>query len=152
MHKDTFEKQITIFEWQIDLSEALQKPIILHDVKSHNEILALRKKHKAKQPWILHGFNGTEQDIWQLTGRGLYLSVGESLLHSERKIAKSLKNMPLEMLFLETDMAEVGIEMIYEAAAKLLEMDLSVLQRLLFANFAQVFYSSQNLQNNAKHN
>lgn len=152
MHKDTFEKQITIFEWQIDLSEALQKPIILHDVKSHNEILALRKKHKAKQPWILHGFNGTEQDIRQLTGRGLYLSVGESLLHSERKIAKSLKNIPLEMLFLETDMAEVGIEMIYEAAAKLLEMDLSVLQRLLFANFAQVFYSSQNLQNNAKHN
>lgn len=152
MHKDTFEKQITIFEWQIDLSEALQKPIILHDVKSHNEILALRKKHKAKQPWILHGFSGTEQDIRQLTGRGLYLSVGESLLHSERKIAKSLKNIPLEMLFLETDMAEVGIEMIYEAAAKLLEMDLSVLQRLLFANFAQVFYSSQNLQNNAKHN
>lgn len=152
MHKDTFEKQITVFEWQIDLSEALQKPIILHDVKSHNEILALRKKHKAKQPWILHGFNGTEQDIRQLTGRGLYLSVGESLLHSERKIAKSLKNIPLEMLFLETDMAEVGIEMIYEAAAKLLEMDLSVLQRLLFANFAQVFYSSQNLQNNAKHN
>lgn len=152
MHKDTFEKQITIFEWQIDLSEALQKPIILHDVKSHNEILALRKKHKAKQPWILHGFNGTEQDIRQLTGRGLYLSVGESLLHSERKIAKSLKNIPLEMLFLETDMAEMGIETIYEAAAKLLEMDLSVLQRRLFANFAQVFYSSQNLQNNAKHN
>ena len=66
MHKESFEQQIAVFERQIDLSEALQKPMILHDVKSHNEILALRKKHKAKQPWILHGFNGTEQDIRQL--------------------------------------------------------------------------------------
>ena len=152
MHKDTYEQQIAVFERQIDLSEALQKPMILHDVKSHNEILALRKKHKAQQPWILHGFNGTEQDIRQLTGQGLYLSVGESLLHPERKIAKSLKNIPLELLFLETDMAKIGIETVYKAAAKIFDIDVTILQRRLFTNFARVFYSSQNLQNNAKLN
>jgi TatD DNase family protein len=150
MHKERYEQQIVLFERQIELSETLQKPMILHDVKSHNEILALRKKHKAKQPWILHGFNGTEQDIRQLTGQGLYFSVGESLLHSERKITKSLKNIPLDLLFLETDMAEISVEKIYEAAAKLLEMDLSALQTRIFANFARLFYSSQNTQNNAK--
>ena len=150
MHKESFEKQMELFERQIGLSEALQKPMILHDVKSHNEILALRKKHKAKQPWILHGFNGTEQDIQQLTGQGLYLSVGESLLHSERKITKSLKNIPLEFFFLETDMAEIGIEKVYDVAAKLLEMDINALKEQIFANFAQFFYSSQNPQNNAK--
>ena len=150
MHKESFEQQIAVFERQIDLSETLQKPMILHDVKSHNEILALRKKHKAKQPWILHGFNGTEQDIRQLTGQGLCLSVGESLLHPERKITKSLKDIPLDMLFLETDMAEVGIETIYKAAAKILDIDIAVLKRRLFANFARLFYSSQNIQNNAK--
>ncbi len=138
MHKDTFEKQIVVFERQIELSEVLQKPMILHDVKSHNEILALRKKHKAKQPWILHGFNGTEQDIQQLTGQGLYLSVGESLLYSERKITKSLKKTPLDMLFLETDMTKIGIEKIYEAAAKLLEVDLSTLQTRIFSNFVRI--------------
>ena len=139
MHKDSFEKQIELFERQIDLSEAMQKPMILHDVKSHNEILALRKKHKAKQPWILHGFNGTEQDIKQLTGQGLYLSVGESLLHPERKIYNSFKFIDLDYLFLETDMAEVGIETIYEAAAKLLDIDIAVLKRRLFANFATLW-------------
>jgi TatD DNase family protein len=139
MHKDSFEKQIELFERQISLSEDMQKPMILHDVKSHNEIIALRKKHKAKQPWILHGFNGTEQDIRQLTGQGLYLSVGESLLHPERKIVKSLKNIPLEMLFLETDMAEIGIETVYEAAAKLLETELSELKTKIFSNFARIF-------------
>ena len=139
MHKDSFEKQIELFERQIELSEALQKPMILHDVKSHNEILALRKKHKAQQPWILHGFNGTEQDIQQLTGQGLYLSVGESLLHSERKIYNSLKFIDLDYLFLETDMAEIGVEKVYEAAAELLNIDIAALQRRLFANFARLF-------------
>ena len=152
MHKDSFEQQITVFERQIELSEALNKPMILHDVKSHNEILALRKKHKAKQPWILHGFNGTEQDIQQLTGQGLYLSVGESLLHSERKIYNAFKHIDLDYIFLETDMAKVGIETIYEAAAKLLEMDINALKTQIFSNFARLFYSSQNTQNNAKLN
>ena len=139
MHKDSFEQQIAVFERQIELSEVLRKPMILHDVKSHNEILALRKKHKAKQPWILHGFNGTEQDIQQLTGQGLYLSVGESLLHSERKISKSLKSIPLGLLFFETDMAEIDIEMVYEAAANLLEMDINALRAQIFSNFAALW-------------
>lgn len=138
-HTNSYQQQIRLFERQIVLSENLKKPMILHDVKSHNEILALRKKHRAKQPWILHGFNGTEQDIRQLTGQGLYLSVGESLLHPERRICKSLKTIPLYLLFLETDMAEIGIEKIYEAAARLLEIDIITLQRQIFTNFARVF-------------
>ena len=139
MHKASFERQIELFERQIELSETLQKPMILHDVRSHNEIIALRKKHKAQQPWIVHGFNGTEQDIQQLTSQGLYLSVGEALLHPERKIYKSLKNILLDRLFLETDMAEIGIETVYEAAAKLLEMDISDLKTTIFNNFAKLF-------------
>ena len=139
MHKASFKQQSAVFERQIELSEALQKPMILHDVRSHNEIIALWKKHKAKQPWIVHGFSGAEQDIKQLIGQGIYLSVGESLLHPERKIYKSFKFFDLDYLFLETDMAEIGVETIYEAAANLLEMDLSALQTRIFSNFARLF-------------
>ena len=140
MHKASFEQQIELFERQIELSETLRKPMILHDVRSHNEIIALYKKHRAKQPWILHGFSGTEQDIKQLIGQGIYLSVGESLLHPERKIHKSFKFIDLDYLFLETDMAEIGVETIYEAAANLLGMDLSALQTRIFANFARIIH------------
>ena len=139
MHNASFERQIELFERQIELSETLKKPMILHDVRSHNEIIALRKKHKVHQPWILHGFSGTEQDIKQLIGQGIYLSVGESLRNPERKIHKSFKFIDLDYIFLETDMAEVGVETVYEAAANLLEMDLSVLQTRIFANFARLF-------------
>ena len=139
MHIASFEQQNKLLERQIKLSEALQKPMILHDVRSHNEIIALRKKHKSKQPWIVHGFGGTEQDVKQLIGQGIYLSVGESLLHPERKIHKSFKFIDLDYLFLETDMAEIGVETIYEAAANMLEMDLSALKTRIFANLARLF-------------
>ena len=137
-HAD-FEQQIRLFERQIVLSENMKKPMILHDVKSHNEIVTLRKKHRAKQPWIVHGFNGTEQDLKQLIEQGIYLSVGESLLHPERKIYKSFKFIDLDYLLFETDMAEIEIESIYEAAAKRLGMDISGLKTIIFSNFARLF-------------
>ena len=137
-HAD-IEQQIRLFERQIVLSENLKKPMILHDVKSHNEIVALRKKHRAKQPWIVHGFNGTAQDAAQLTRQGIFLSVGESLLHPDRKIYNSLKTIDIVYIFFETDMAEIGIETVYEAAAKLLEIDVSEIKTKIFSNFARIF-------------
>ena len=137
-HAD-FEQQIRLFERQIVLSENMKKPMILHDVKSHNEIVALRKKHKAKQPWIVHGFNGTAQDAAQLTRQGIFLSVGESLLHPDRKIYNLLKTIDIDYVFFETDMAEIGIEKVYETAAKLLETDVSELKTKIFSNFARIF-------------
>jgi hypothetical protein len=35
-------------------------------------------------------------------------------------------------------MAEIGIKKVYEAAAKLLEMDIVSLQKQIFANFARI--------------
>ena len=137
-HAD-FEQQIRLFERQIVLSENMKKPMILHDVKSHNEIIALRKKHRVKQPWIVHGFNGTAQDAAQLTRQGIFLSVGESLLHPDRKIYNSLKTIDIDYVFFETDMAEIGIEKVYETAAKLLEIDVSELKTKIFSNFARIF-------------
>lgn len=134
-----FERQIKVLERQIVLSENLKKPMILHDAKSHNEIVALRKKHRTKQPWIVHGFNGTAQDAAQLTRQGIFFSVGESLLHPNRKIYNSLKTIDLNYLFFETDMAEITVEKVYEAAAKRLEMDLATLQTRIFSNFATLW-------------
>ena len=137
-HAD-FERQMKVFERQIVLSENMKKPMILHDAKSHNEIVVLRKKHRAKQPWIVHGFNGTAQDAAQLTRQGIFLSVGESLLYPDRKIYNSLKTIDLSRLFFETDMAEIGIEKVYESAAKLLEMDIDALRAQIFRNFAALW-------------
>lgn len=139
MHPASYERQTLAFGQQIMISETMRKPLIIHDVRSHNEVIALRKKHHARQAWILHGFNGTEQDIQQLTSQGICLSVGEALLHPERKISKAIKTIDLDFLFLETDTAEIEIAEIYEKAAVLLEIPLDALKERIFCNFARIF-------------
>ena len=139
MHSSSYDRQISAFEKQILISEEVQKPLIIHDVRSHNEVIALRIKHHARQTWILHGFNGTEQDIRQLTSQGICLSVGEALFHPERKISKAIKTIDLDYLFLETDTAEIEVKEVYEKAAVLLEMPLDALKERIFCNFARIF-------------
>ena len=139
MHPATYEGQISAFEAQITISETFQKPLVIHNVRCHNEIVALRKKHHAGQPWIVHGFNGSGQDIRQLNSQGICISVGEALLHPERKISKALRTIDLDYLFLETDIAETDIKDIYGKAAFLLEMPLDTLKERIFCNFARIF-------------
>ena len=53
------------------------------------------------------------------------------------KVCKSLRT--IDLYFLETDMAGIGIVTIYEAASRLLGADLQALKRTIFGNFAKVF-------------
>ena len=138
-HKASFDRQMEVFEKQIDLSEQFSKPLIIHNVKCNNEMIALRKKYKPKQAWILHGFNGTEQDVSQLAENGFCFSVGEALLHEDRKIRKSIMKIPIDRLFFETDTADIDVAEIYQAAASLLEMPINALREKIFANFAHYF-------------
>ena len=139
LYKASFDRQMEVFERQIVLSERFSKPLIIHDVKCNNEMMALHKKYKPKQAWILHGFNGTGQDVRQLAEQGFCFSVGESLLHAERKIRKSILNIPLERLFFETDMADIDVVEVYQVAAEILGMSINALREQIFANFAHYF-------------
>jgi Mg-dependent DNase len=137
LHKNSLERQMKLFEAQILLSEKLDKPMILHAVKSNAELLHLRKKHKAKQTWIFHGFNGNEQVARQLTENGILLSVGESIFFPESKIHKALINISIDSLFFETDTSARPIDEIYEEASVIMELPMDALQERIFANFAR---------------
>ena len=138
LHKDTYDLQIEYFEKHILLSEQYQKPLIIHNVKATADILRLHKKYQPRQVWIVHGFNGNAEESRQLTERGIYLSVGDSIFYPNRKITKSISSIPLDYLFLETDISEKTIQQIYEKAAELLDLPLNVLKEHFFANFARL--------------
>lgn len=149
IHKDTFELQLEYFEKHILLSEQYQKPLIIHNVKATADILKLHKKHRPSQTWIIHGFNGTETEVRQLTDKGICLSVGEGLFFPNRKISQSIKSIPLESLFLETDTSGKTIQEIYEKASELLNLKLDLLKRQIFANFARLNLTPWKTGNNA---
>ena len=138
LDKDTIPLQLKVFEKHILLSEQYQKPLIIHNVKATADLLLLHKKHRPRQTWILHGFNGSEEEARQLTQREICLSVGESLYYQNRKINKTIKSIPLDYLFLETDMSEHSIQDIYAKASERLNLPKEVLKTRLFANFARL--------------
>ena len=137
-HKDTYNLQLEVFEQHISLSEQYQKPLIIHNVKATDDILKLHKKHHPSQPWIIHGFNGTTEEVRQLTTQGICLSVGESIFYPNRKITKSISSIPLEYLFLETDTSDKSIQEVYGKASELLNLPLETLKQQIFANFARL--------------
>ena len=133
-------EQLQVFERQIALSETFQKPMILHNVKGTGEILQLHKKNAPRQAWVIHGFNGTQEEAKQLTDRGIYLSVGKSLLYGNRKITQTLPSIPWDYLFFETDEAMTPVEEVYAKASQLLSTPMEALKEKIFANFARIIH------------
>lgn len=131
--------QVQLLQQQVKLAQSAQKPIIIHCVKAWDELLAIRKQFPQQPYWAIHGFNGSSQLASQLINTGFYLSVGGSLLFNKGKIRESLKTIPLDRLFFETDDSEIGIQEIYYEVAKLLNKDEKEVVEELIENFNHFF-------------
>lgn len=105
--------QQTLFTLQARLAEETGKPLIIHLVKALDELLALRRTLRPTVPWIIHGFRGKPQQAETLLHHGFSLSFGEHLNES------SLRLVPSDRLFLETDESLLPIEEILCRAALL---------------------------------
>ena len=110
------ELQRKVFEEQVIISEEIKKPVIIHCVRSWDELLAAKKKLKPRMPWLIHGFRGNQELAGQLLSKGMYLSFWfEFVLRPES--GNLLRNMPNDRFFLETDGADVDIRSIYQKVA-----------------------------------
>ena len=137
-HKETFDKQIEVFEEMIRLSENFKKPVIIHCVRAYSEIIEMRKKTKATMPWVIHGFNSSMETMKQLLKYDVYISLGEILYHNENKAVKLLKNIPVDRLFLETDVSGRDIRDVYSKAAELRGCNMDYLCKKLFENYGRL--------------
>ena len=128
-----FELQKEVFSSQILISEAINKPLIIHCVKSFEEIIALKKEFQPKQAWIIHGFRGKPEQAGQLIRKGIFLSFGY------RYNENTLKKLSLETLFFETDESNSNIQDVYKKAAKTLGIPEENLLRQIEQNFKNTF-------------
>lgn len=125
--------QAYVFERQVELSEQLRKPLIIHCVKAWDELLATRKKYHPKQPWIIHSYRGKPELTDQLLHHGFMFSV------SDKFNKDSVKQIPLDRIFCETDDADVNIVSIYENLAEALEISLEDLANSIEKNVVEIF-------------
>ena len=135
-----FEIQKEAFIKQIELSERIAKPLIIHAVRTYPDIISIRKETKAKQVWIIHGFQGNEQSAEQLLRYAdIYLSLGDVLFKNEARVKQLLQVIPTGRLFFETDVAERKISDVYEKAALLSGLEMDKLRNDIFNNFVKIF-------------
>lgn len=110
-----FDLQMTYLRWQLDIAEALRKPVVLHCVHAFNEIIALRKHYSM--PWVIHGFTGSLQLARQLASKDIGISFGTALLEPQRLKVRNTFQQWQGHYMLETDDNPCGIDAVYAAAA-----------------------------------
>ena len=100
--------QIEIFKLHVNLSEQYKKPLIIHCVKSFNEIIVLKNKLCPTMPWIIHGFRGKPQLAKDLLKHGFFISLGENFN------TETASFIPDNKLLFESDESTLDIDKIIE--------------------------------------
>ena len=90
---------------QIDLARQLKLPIIIHDRDAHEDTMNILKKSKAKEVGgVLHSFSGSVEMMRECLKLNMYISIsGPITFKNARKTVEVVKEVPLDMLLIETD-------------------------------------------------
>lgn len=131
--------QLEVFVQQSLIAETVNKPLVIHCVKSYNEIAHLKRRMKPKVPWLLHGFTGNDMIIKQLVPLDFFFSIGKILMTDNNNIRESLASLPLDHLFFETDEWKRPVQEVYSNYAALKELTEDALSEQVMWNFRQVF-------------
>ena len=141
--KIPFSYQIDVFQKQIELVQALSKPIILHCVASYQEVIAIKKEMKIDNPMIIHGFSKNIPVAKSLLDNGFYLSFGKNLLRNP-DLESVFNYVPMDRIFLETDTIKETIFDVYNKAATTKKITIEDLKENIRTNFNKVFKQLNN--------
>jgi len=98
------EQQKEAFQYQIDFAKKMGLPIAVHCRNAFEDILAILEKNQDKTlKGVLHCFTGNEEQADRLIKIGFYLGIGGVLTYKNSGLDKTLKNINVEHLVLETD-------------------------------------------------
>ncbi|MEI6141215.1 MAG: TatD family hydrolase [Mariniphaga sp.] len=138
-----YDQQKRIFEAQLLFAEKYNFPIVIHVVKSWNDMIVYLKK--VHVPFILHGYMASKEITRQLIQIGAYFSLGASIMNPNFRFHEVIKTIPLSSLFLETDESTVPIEGIYLELSKIKGISLNDLKCQIYENYIKLFHLSNNV-------
>lgn len=134
-----YTTQKKIFELHIEFAEKNHKPLIIHSVKSWDDMVGYLKK--VKVPFVLHGYTaGVELTKHIISLHGNF-SLGKSILSATPDKRMAIREIPIGSLFMETDGATVTIEEIYSEVAKNRDIPLDDLKSQIYKNFRFLFFN-----------
>ena len=132
----SMELQTAVFKQEAALAEDSSLPLIIHCVKAFNELIQLKKEISPRQSWIIHGFRGKLPLALDCIRHGFYLSIGSHFQEN------TLKTIPLDRLFIETDESEESIGSIYQRVAETKGISQQELLEAINKNVREVFFKA----------
>ena len=132
----SMELQTAVFKQEAALAESSSLPLIIHCVKAFNELIQLKKAISPRQPWIIHGFRGKLPLALDCIRHGFYLSIGSHFQET------TLKAIPLDRLFIETDESKESIGSIYQRIAEIKGISQQELLEAINKNVREVFFKA----------
>ena len=131
----SLEDQQGVFSRQVEISNEIRKPLIIHCVRRFYEIISFRKK--AEQAMIIHGFNKKQSIAEDLLKNNFYLSFGKAVLYN-LSLQNALRITPLDKIFLETDNEDFNIEELYQKASVIKGVSLEKLNDQILDNLETI--------------
>ena len=102
------------FEAQVTLARELDYPLVIHSVKTHDDIHGALRRLDWHGRAVVHGFSGSYEQAAKLVDLGCSIGVGGVITRpGAHKTRDAVARLPLDALVLETDapdMAPVGVE------------------------------------------
>jgi TatD DNase family protein len=96
--------QLKRFAEQLELADALDLPIVIHDREAHIEIMRMLKAWKGKKRGVVHCFSGDIEMGRECLDLGFYISIpGPITFPKSGRLRSIVKDIPLESLLIETD-------------------------------------------------
>lgn len=106
--------QYAWFEGQVDIAAQLHVPLVIHSVKTHDEVYEVLRRKSFPGRVLVHGFSGSYEQAAKLIDIGCFIGVGGVITHERaRKTRDAVARLPVDALVLETDapdMAPAGVE------------------------------------------
>lgn len=97
------ELQRRLLSQQLELACRYQRPVILHNLQSSADLLALLKQHQIHRG-IVHAFSGSLEEAHAFIRQGLLIGIGSLLLNpNAKKACRAAAELPLTSIVLETD-------------------------------------------------
>ena len=146
--EETLEKQKNDLKKFVELSEELDKPLIVHSRKAETETIEFLESLNAKKV-LMHCFSGKKKLIRRIIDNGWYLSVPANIKNATH-FQKLVELAPIEQLFCETDSPflhpdklpdnePANVIVSYKKIAEIKDMDLKEVEKKIEENYYKLF-------------
>ncbi len=99
--KENKNKQIELFEYQLQLAEKYNLPVIVHSREATEDTINFLKKYKVTG--VIHSFSGSLETARIYIKMGFLLGINGVITFKNSKLKEVIKEIELENIIFETD-------------------------------------------------